>query len=573
MARKGTHRKRQQETTLVPHRTVNLNDLLARAESGASALAVKAYLDAGGSADVLVNSGDAVAMQRLPLLHHMVLYNAHPHTELTESVRLLVVAGADINATSGPDGNERTVLMCASERSCCVKALQITLQNGADVLVSAADGTTALHLAAAAGRSDSCVLLLARAGSLVHIKNVIGCTAIMQAVAFGSLDTVKILCQYGADINILNAHSVTPLIAACVYKRADIVAYLIEAGADVNAVDCDGHRPLVIAVQNNSSVLVQLLIDQGADIATTDAAGRNAMFAAAAAGLVLMLELLVQCGLSITAADNTGTTLLMTAAVGGRKPAAEWLLQHGAAVNAVDIEGCTALHCASMNCCDDAAMVALLLASGADVHTRSLRHQTALDVAAGEGRIECARALIAAGADINNTDSNGITNLHLAVQASHSAVAQLLLEHGATAVLNNVVSVSCCCSSLTALMLCTEADTLKLLLAAGADVRITTDAGDTCLHKAAAHGCVAPVVCLFIKAGVDLHAVNSKGQTAAQVAHDRGFKLTEQLNNLQPDNSSSCSNSNSSVSCCFCSINVSIDTSVAAIAVAVVVSS
>jgi ankyrin repeat protein len=113
--------------------------------------------------------------------------------------------------------------MCASERSCCFKALQITLHNGADVLVSAADGTTALHPAAAAGRSDSCELLLARAGSLVHTKNVNGCTAIMQAVAFGSLDTVKILCQYGADVNILNAHSVTPLIAACVYKRADML--------------------------------------------------------------------------------------------------------------------------------------------------------------------------------------------------------------------------------------------------------------------------------------------------------------------------------------------------------------
>jgi uncharacterized protein len=297
----------------------------------------------------------------------------------------------------------------------------------------------------------------------------------------------------------------------------------------MNAVDCDGHRPLVIAVQNDSAALVQLLIDQGADIATTDAAGRNAMFAAAAAGLVAMLELLVQCGLSVKTVDNTGTTLLMAAAVGGHKLAAEWLLQRGAAVNAVDIEGCAALHHANMNCSDDAAMVRLLLASGADVHTRSVHHQTALDVAAGAGHVECIRALIAAGADINNADSNGMTSLHMAIGSNHSAVAQLLLEHGATAVLNNVVSVNCCCTGLTALMLCTEADTLKLLLAAGADVHITTDAGDTCLHKAAAHGCVAPVVCLFIKAGVDLSAVNSRGKTAAQVAHDRGCTLTEQL--------------------------------------------
>jgi hypothetical protein len=75
MARKKAQ-KAKSETTLVPHRTPNLSDLLARAESGASALAVKAYLDAGGSTDVLVNSGDAVAMQQLPLLHHMVLFSS-----------------------------------------------------------------------------------------------------------------------------------------------------------------------------------------------------------------------------------------------------------------------------------------------------------------------------------------------------------------------------------------------------------------------------------------------------------------------------------------------------------------
>jgi ankyrin repeat protein len=126
--------------------------------------------------------------------------------------------------------------------------------------------------------------------------------------------------------------------------------------------------------------------------------------------------------------------------------------------------------------------------------------------------------------------------LHIALNHKHSAVAQLLLEHGATAVMNSVVPANCfngpyCCTGHTALMMCTTADTVKVLLAAGADVHVTTDGGDTCLHKAAAHGYAAPVVCLLIKAGANLHAVNSKGKTAAQVAHDNGFTLIEQLLN------------------------------------------
>jgi hypothetical protein len=47
MALKKSQRK--QETTLVPHRTPNLSVLLESAETGESAQAVRAYLDAGGS--------------------------------------------------------------------------------------------------------------------------------------------------------------------------------------------------------------------------------------------------------------------------------------------------------------------------------------------------------------------------------------------------------------------------------------------------------------------------------------------------------------------------------------------
>jgi hypothetical protein len=54
---------------------------------------------------------------------------------------------------------------------------------------------------------------------------------------------------------------------------------------------------------------------------------------------------------------------------------------------------------------------------------------------------------------------------------------QLLLEHGATAVMNRIISATCangpyCCTSATALMLCTETNAVKVLLDAGADVHV-----------------------------------------------------------------------------------------------------
>jgi ankyrin repeat protein len=180
-------------------------------------------------------------------------------------------------------------------------------------------------------------------------------------------------------------------------------------------------------------------------------------------------------------------------------------------------------------------MIQLLLAHGADVHKRTVQHDTALDVAANTGHVKCAKALIAAGADVNSIDSGGARSLDHAIIMHRSAVAQLLLENGAKAVMNDLkyadcaYGEDCCVDGLTALMMCTEVDTLKVLLAAGADVHVRTHAADTCLHLAAKHEASAAMICLLIKAGADLHAVNSKGKTPAQVAHDRGYTFIEQL--------------------------------------------
>jgi ankyrin repeat protein len=71
----------------------------------------------------------------------MALHNAHSHKELAESVRLLVEAGADINAIGS---DHQSALMCASKSGCCSKVLQAFLQNGADAFVrTPTDGLTA----------------------------------------------------------------------------------------------------------------------------------------------------------------------------------------------------------------------------------------------------------------------------------------------------------------------------------------------------------------------------------------------------------------------------------------------
>jgi ankyrin repeat protein len=144
------------------------------------------------------------------------------------------------------------------------------------------------------------------------------------------------------------------------------------------------------------------------------------------------------------------------------------------------------------------------------VHKCALLALTALDLAAGNGYLDFAKVLIAAGADVHHADNDGATCLHMAVLQHQSTMVQLLLEHGAAAAMNSLVPVLCingvhCCHGITALMLCTEVNTMKVLLAAGADVHVISAKGDTCLHAAVRHKAPVPVLCLLIKAGVDLY--------------------------------------------------------------------
>jgi len=127
--------------------------------------------------------------------------------------------------------------------------------------------------AAATGRTERLVGLIANDPSLLNAYSPDGFTPLGFAVFFGQREAVTALLDAGAEVNAASRESmkVTPLASAAAARQTEIARLLIAHGANVNARAAGGHIPLHEAAANGNVELVNLLIEQGADInAKTD---------------------------------------------------------------------------------------------------------------------------------------------------------------------------------------------------------------------------------------------------------------------------------------------------------------
>jgi ankyrin repeat protein len=216
----------------------------------------------------------------------------------------------------------------------------------------------------------------------------------------------------------------------------------IEDGVDVNAASADGTTALHWAVYNDNLALVERLIAAGADVTAINEFGSTPMAEAATVGNAAVIEALLDAGADADSPSADGQTPLMIVARSGNLAAARTLIEHGANVNAREQwrEQTALMWAAAQN---QGAMTKLLVEHGADVDARSAVNEwprqvtgeprrmyrpfgglTPLLFAAREGCLECARALVDGGANIDLTDPKGVTPLFLAIDNFRSDLAK-----------------------------------------------------------------------------------------------------------------------------------------------------
>jgi uncharacterized protein len=174
------------------------------------------------------------------------------------------------------------------------------------------------------------------------------------------------------------------------------VSGLIGSGADLEAADGDGQTALLVAVQRNEIEIAKALMAAGANINAQAANADTPWLLAGASGRTEIIKAMIPLGPDLTIRNRFGGNALIPACERAHLETIKLLLTTKIDLNHVNNLGWTCL------------LEIVILGDGGD------RHQ------------EAARLVLAAGADPNLADKNGVTPLAHASANGQTEVARLI---------------------------------------------------------------------------------------------------------------------------------------------------
>ena len=239
-----------------------------------------------------------------------------------------------------------------------------------------------------------------------------GVTPLMAAAEIGSLDAMKLLVDRHADVNAKNASGSTALMWSV--TDAKKVSLLLDHGADVNVAARSGRTALIIAsFVNPSADVVRMLMGKGANVAVMDQRKVTPLNAATFGNDTATIRLLLGASADFQTADTfIGLTPLINASGNRNLEAVKLLLAKGSNVNAVSKT-------------QDLPRI--------QTGTVEFGGFTPLLMGVPFGPPELVRTLLDAGAKVNVQDYRSFTPLMLAAANDHANLetVRLLLARGA----------------------------------------------------------------------------------------------------------------------------------------------
>jgi uncharacterized protein len=397
--------------------------------------------------------------------------------------------------------------------------LRSLLNQHAAVNASQRDGTTALHWAAHWNDAESVGLLL-KAGADAKAVNRYGATPLSEAAALGNPAIVEQLLKAGADPNTrTTADGETVLMTSARAGNLDAVNILLSHGADANAKEAYRNQTaLMWAASEHHPQVVKALLEHGADwkiqssyretkipklstassISPISRGGLTAFLFAAREGDVETAKVMLDAGVDINQTDIDGTSGLVVGIMNKQYTFAKFLLDRGADPNVSDVKGRAALYAAI---------------DARDEDWSALPMRKEMDPLPS---LELIKAILAHNPNVNAKLTHNLPG------RSGMDYGDAGLDEGTTPFMRAARS--------------GDAATMRLLLAAGVDAKLTTKDGNNALLISAgigyrdkntrgteAEALEALEIC--IAQGLDLNQTNAKGENALHGAANRGSDL------------------------------------------------
>jgi len=191
------------------------------------------------------------------------------------------------------------------------------------------------------------------------------------------------------------------LIVAAERGELVVVRQLVQLGARVNARDQRGRTALLAATQRNQIEVARFLIQEGADVNAKDFIQDTPYLYAAAEGRTEILRMALAAGADLKDVNRYRGTGLIPAAHRGHVENVKLLLATAIDRDHINNLGWTAL------------LEAIVLGDGGSAHT------------------EIVQLLVAAGANVNIADRDGVTPFAHARRRGYSAMVRILGDAGA----------------------------------------------------------------------------------------------------------------------------------------------
>jgi ankyrin repeat protein len=286
-----------------------------------------------------------------------------------------------------------------------VTALRALLQKKADVNAVQVDGSTALHWAVYHDNLQAADLLIA-AGANVKAVTREGVTPLAMATLYGSVPMVERLLKAGADAKELGPNGETMLMFAARNGNPRLVQLFVAAGVDVNAAEkLRKTTALMWAAEQHHPEAVQALLKAGANPALkSGGAGLPRNYMANRVNQQSVQEA-QERRKRAAAAGRTYEQQIQVERAAPLRPAFDQVQQPPPDD-------------------DSEVVVAGLVGSGGG-------GLSALHLAAREGDIESAKALLDGAADVNQVTEYAWTPLLTAINNRNYALASMLMDRGA----------------------------------------------------------------------------------------------------------------------------------------------